>query len=145
MLGNEDKNLGEYDKNLGRYDKPLSRIRSCVMSIPMTAKEMFREAFPVRRYGKLDSIFYHAVRFIGPRVEKEFTTRRARSLWEGTARRIDTDEMDAIRAALMEERLREQRELKQRLVSLDEKIASFSAVGASEAVASQGPQNDQLC
>lgn len=144
MLGNEDKILGEYDKKFRRGGTCLNQVRSCVMSIPITAKELFREAFPIRRYGKLDNLFYHAVRFIGPRVQKPFTVRRARSLWEGTARRIDSDEMDAIRAALMEERLREQQDLKRQLVLLDAKIAAFTPASDRKAMAGKSPENDQL-
>ncbi len=107
------------------------------MSVPLAARDLFREAFPARRYGKLDNVFYHAVRFISPRVEKVFTPRRARSIWEGTARRIDSDEMDAMRAALFEEKMREQQELRARLASLDASIAAFNTAQAGRPMAAE--------
>ena len=61
--------------------------------------------------------------------------RRVRSIWEGTARRIDSEEMDALREAVKEEARREQIELRTRLASLDEKIAAFDAATSRQAVA----------
>jgi hypothetical protein len=95
------------------------------MSAVFEAQETFRSAWPLRRYGKLDNVFYQAVRFISPRVQKEFTIRRARSIYEGTARRIDSEEMDALRAAVILEAKREHEELRSRLAALDAKIAAF--------------------
>lgn len=89
------------------------------------ARDLFREAFSLRRYGKLDNAFYHAVRFISPKVEKDFTVRRARSIYEGTAKRIDSEEMDALREALIEEMRREHQETRDRLAALDKKIAAL--------------------
>lgn len=105
------------------------------MNPSLEARDLMRDAWPIHRYGKLDNIFYHAVRFISLRVTKDFTQRRARSIWEGNARRIDSEEMDALRAALVEEAHREQRELTARLASLDEKIAAFEAAAHREALA----------
>jgi hypothetical protein len=95
------------------------------MSTVFEARDIFIQAFPPRRYGKLDNVFYQAVRFISPRVHKEFTVRRARSIYEGTARRIDSEEMDALRAARIEELKREYTETRARLEILDRKIASL--------------------
>ncbi|QIG72975.1 hypothetical protein EVB98_053 [Rhizobium phage RHph_N3_2] len=97
------------------------------MSAVFEARDTFRDAWPLRRYGKLDNVFYQAVRFIAPRVQKEFTIRRARSIYEGTARRIDSEEMDALRAAIVMEAKREHEELRARLAALDEKIAAHDA------------------
>lgn len=121
-----DKVFGSNNENLGSHPKEKPD-RKKVMSPTITAKDLMRDAWPMRRYGKLDNIFYQAVRFISPRVTKTFTTRRARSIWEGTARRIDSDEMDALRAALLEESRRETAELRARLAALDKKIAAFDA------------------
>lgn len=108
------------------------------MSPIAEAQVLMQDAWPIRRFGKLDNVFYHAVRFISPRVEKQFTERRARSIWEGTARRIDSQEMDALRAAIIEEAHREQQELRARLAALDKKVAAFDARVAREAVARKG-------
>lgn len=105
------------------------------MSAVFEAKDTFRAAWPISQYGKLDNVFYHAVRFVAPRVSKEFTKRRARSIYEGTARRIDSEEMDALREAEREQARIEARELRARLALLDEKIASFSAASAGEKMA----------
>ena len=105
------------------------------MSPSCAARDLMRDAWPLERYGKLENIFYHAVRFISPRVTKDFTPRRARAIWEGTARRIDSEEMDALREAQFEQAKAEQRELRSRLASLDEKIAAFAAIEAGKSVA----------
>lgn len=101
------------------------------MSPTAEAKVLMQGAWPIRRFGKLDNIFYHAVRFISPRVTKQFTPRRARSIWEGTARRIDSEEMDALRAAIIEEAHREQQELRARLADLDKKSCRFRCARGS--------------
>lgn len=110
------------------------------MSPAIEARILLRDAFPLARYGKLENVFYQAVRFIAPRVEKDFTQRRARSIWEGTARRIDSDEMDALRAALIEESRIEQQQLRARLASLDETIAAFEATAHRQEMARQGKE-----
>lgn len=126
--------LGQNDKGSECGPKRYSN-RKRVMSAVVEAQGLFREAFPPRRLGKLDNVFYQASRFISPRVTKQFTIRRARSIYEGTARRIDSEEMDALREALVEEARREKQELRARLVALDEKIAAFDAVTSGKALA----------
>lgn len=84
---------------------------------------LFQQAFPLRRYGSVKEMINASVRFVAPRVHKEFTHRRARSIWEGTARRIDGEEKDAIRQAVIEEHKREHKELRARLDSLSQMLA----------------------
>ncbi|WP_234908356.1 hypothetical protein [Rhizobium rhizogenes] len=139
MTQGDDKVSGFEGKNLGSHPKDEAD-RKKVMSPTLTAKILMRDAWPLRRYSKLDNVFYEAVRFISPRVTKSFTARRARSIWEGTARRIDSDEMDALRAALIEESKIEARELRAHLASLDQKIASFEAAAHRQAMARQGQE-----
>ncbi len=50
--------------------------------------------------------------------------RRVRSIWEGTARRIDGEEKDALRRAKLEEARREQQLLRARLAELDAALAA---------------------
>ena len=130
MLGNENTTLSNNDKRKPNRKKGMNDI--CL------AQGLLRDAFPARRYGKVEGAFYEAHRFISRRVQKQFTLRRVRSIWEGTARRIDSEEMEALKAALFEEHQREQRELRARLASLDEKIAAFDARVAGEKVAGKG-------
>lgn len=128
--------LDSNHKGVGYRPKTSSRKR--FMSPSLSAKILMREAYPLPRFGKLDNVFYHAVRFISPRVTKDFTPRRARAIWEGAARRIDSEEMDALRAALIEESRREKEELRTRMAALDEKIAAFEAVVVRQAVEEPG-------
>lgn len=116
--------LEHYDASLSKRDKAK---RKKAMSDVAYAQGLFREAFPERRYGSVKSLLFEAQRFISTRVRKEFTHRRARSLWEGSARRIDSEEMDALRLAVIEESRREQRELRARLAALDAKLAAVDA------------------
>jgi hypothetical protein len=127
VLGNTNTSLSNNDKEKRNRKKGMSDV--CL------AQGLLRDAFPPRRYGKVESAFYEAHKFISRRVHKQFTLRRVRSIWEGTARRIDNEEMEALKAALIEEHMREQRELRTRLASLDEKIAAFDARISREALA----------
>lgn len=119
---------------LSKRDKQTSN-KGKRMSDVFYAQNIFREAFPQRRYGSVKAALYEAHRFISRRVRKDFTERRVRSLWEGTAKRIDAEEMEALKAALMEESRREQHELRARLALLDEKIAAAEARGHRETMA----------
>lgn len=86
-------------------------------------QEAMRGAFPKSRYGGAKAAIYAAYRFISPRVQKNFTERRARSIWEGTAARIDAEEAHAIRQAEIAEASREYRELRCRLAKLETALA----------------------
>ncbi|MFC3072381.1 hypothetical protein [Shinella pollutisoli] len=130
MLGSDDKSLGKSPK--------AKRTKARAMSPVAEAQMDMRLAFPPARYGKLENVYYHAVRFIAPRVDKHFTLRRARAIWEGTARRIDSEEMDALRQAKIEETRREQKELRARLAALDEMLASVDAALACPPLAGEG-------
>lgn len=119
--------LGTHDACLGSRPKAQNNNKGREMKDVLVAQRRMREAYPLARYGKLDNVFYEACRFINRLVHKDFTHRRARSIWEGTARRIDAEEMEALEAAQMEEARREQRELRQKLSDLDQRIAAFDA------------------
>ncbi|MGQ3213804.1 MAG: hypothetical protein ACT6T2_22175 [Shinella sp.] len=96
MASNDRKDLSKSDKEGSSRKRGMSDI--------CAAQNLLRDAFPVRRYGKVEAAFYEAHRFISRRVRKDFTIRRVRSIWEGKARRIDSEEMDALLSALVEER-----------------------------------------
>jgi hypothetical protein len=105
------------------------------MSDAFYAQNLLREAFPEQRYGSVKGAIFAAYRFVSPMVSKDLTQRRIRAIRDGTARRIDAEEMEALKAALQEESRREQRELRARLAALDEKLAAFDAVTAREEMA----------
>lgn len=125
MLSNRDKEKSNRDK---------------LMSDVFYAQNLFREAFPESRYGSVKAALYEAHRFLSRRVAKEFTYRRARSIHEGTARRIDAEEMEALKLALIEESKREQQHLRARLASLDETIAAYEAAAHRSKVARSGEE-----
>ena len=102
---------------LGKSDKDKSVSDTAYLS------NLMREAFPRTRYGGAKTAIYAAYRYIAPKVKKDFTERRARSIWEGTARRIDAEEADVLKRAQIEEARREQRELRERLARLDTALA----------------------
>lgn len=122
--------LDSNSEELERYSKRAKRMSDIVL-----AQGMIREAFPKELYGGYKSAVYAAYRFMSPRVGKRFTERRARAIWDGEARRIDMEEADALRTALIEEAKNETARLRARLASLDAKIAAFDALTASQAVA----------
>lgn len=129
MLSNRDKKSSNRDKT---------------MSDVFYAQNLFREAFPESRYGSVKAALYAAHRTLSRKLAKEFTYRRARTIHEGKARRIDAEEMEALKAAINEEARREQIELRARLAALDEKIASFSQRTASEALAKNRRHSDHM-
>ena len=102
---------------LSQQDKSRS------MSDTVFYQGMARETFPPARFGSVKASLNALHRFVAPKVTKEFTHRRARSIWEGTAKRIDAEEAAALRKAQIEEARREHRELTQRLASLDAALA----------------------
>ena len=109
MLSNSDKQTSNWDR---------------AMTDVSYARNLFREAFSERRHGSVKAAIYAGYRFVSRKVAKQFTERRARSIWEGAARRIDSEEMDALRLALIEESKREQAELRSRLAALDALLAA---------------------
>lgn len=131
MLSNNDKDLANRDK--------------AMTTDAIYAQNLFREAFPEMRHGSVKAAIYAGYRFIARHVSKDFTERRARSIHEGTARRIDAEEIDALKIALIEESRREQRDLRSRLASLDEKIAAFEAASDRQAVASARREMGRAC
>lgn len=128
--------LSERDKNVSSKDKAMSDV--------LYAQKLFDEAFPERRYGSVKALLNEAQKFISRRVSKDFTHRRARSIREGAARRIDGEEIDALRLAVAEENRREQNELRARLVALDEKLARADAVVAGQTVARVRQQESRV-
>jgi len=110
------------------------------MSDVVIAQGMIRDAFPRDLYGGYKAAVYAAYRFISPRVSKQFTLRRAAAIWNGEARRIDMEEAAALETALIEEAQNEQKRLRARLASLDEKIAAFAAASHRPTMARTGGQ-----
>ena len=128
--------LSFHNKDLSNRDKAMNDVAY--------AQNLFSEAFPRRRYGSVKAMIFEGQKFISRHVRKEFTERRARSIWEGTARRIDSEEMEALRIAAIEESKREQRELRARLASLDEKLAAMASAESGSALAQEGRPTDYV-
>jgi hypothetical protein len=133
------KVLEEYPKNLEHYSKREKRMNDATL-----AQGMIREAFPRDFYGGYKAAVYAAYRFMSPRVSKQFTLRRASAIWNGEARRIDMEEAAALKAALIEEAKNETARLRARLAALDEKIAAFDAVTASQALAKDSRNSNRV-
>ena len=131
--------LDSNSHDLERYSK-----RDRKMSDVAFAQGMIREAFPKDLYGGYKAAVYAAYRFISPRVSKRFTERRARAIWDGEARRIDMEEADALRAALIEEAKNETARLRARLAALDEKISAFDAITVSQALAKDSRNSNRV-
>lgn len=116
------------DRGVSNKDKAMSDV--------LYAQNLFKEAFPARRYGSVKDMLYQAHKFMSKRVSKEFSHRRARAIWEARARRIDGEEIDVLRLAVIEESKREQQELRARLASLDEMLATLDPSFHSKTLAS---------
>lgn len=124
---------------LSKRDKKVSS-KDKAMSDTLRAQQLFLEAYPDVRYSSVKELYRDAYGFLSRRMTKSLTYRRVRAIREGKARRIDGDEMDALRLAVIEEGRNEARKLRARLASLDEKIAAFEAAAHREAVAGSVPQ-----
>lgn len=131
---NEMKIAQEADKVLSKRDKNLSN-KDKVMNDTLRAQQLFLEAYPEIRYGSVKELYRQAHKFISKHVTKELTFRRIRSIKEGKARRIDGEELDALRLAVIEESKREQSELRARLAALDAKLARVDEALARTKVA----------
>lgn len=107
------------------------------MTDTVSAQSLFNEAFPVGRYGSVKAALYAGYRFLAPRLQKDFTLRRARAIREGQAKRIDAEEMAALKVAQIEEARNEQRELKARLARLDAALALLDEATISGSLAAQ--------
>lgn len=94
------------------------------MNDVLEAQALFKDAFPRWRYSSVKDMINDGYRTLSKRVTKEFTHRRVETIWQGTARRIDGEEKDALRLAAAEEHRREQRELRARLAALDARLAT---------------------
>ncbi|MCH4542946.1 hypothetical protein [Ochrobactrum sp. A-1] len=99
------------------------------------AQRMMRDAFPTRRTGSVKASIYQAYRALKPLLIKDFTPRRARSIWEGAARRIDGEEMNALRQLKIMEARREREEVSERLAQLDAALALLDQATASGSLA----------
>jgi len=124
----------EFKKDMGLSVKDKA-TKDKAMSDVFYAQNLFKEAFPERRYGSVKEMLNAAYSFMSRRVQKDFTHRRARSIWEATAHRIDGEEIDVLRLAIIEENKREQYELRARLAALDARLANIDEAFHSETLA----------
>ena len=114
---------------LSKRDKRLS-TKDKAMNDTLRAQQLFFEAYPDIRYASVKELYREAHKFISKHVTKDLTFRRVRAIKEGKARRIDGEEMDALRLAVIEESKREQKQLRARLAALDAKLASIDPASA---------------
>jgi len=73
------------------HGKPVTR-RGSQMSDVATAQELIQSSFPAHRHGNIKAAIYAAYRKL-----RLSTERRAESIWYATAKRIEANEMDALR------------------------------------------------
>jgi len=104
------------------------------MSDTVLAHSLIKEAFPESIYGNRKSALYAARRFLNKHTIKDITERRVRSLWENTARRVDGEELDALRKAQLRKLVHEQKQLRTRLDTLDQVLATINADEANQAL-----------
>lgn len=97
-----------------------------------------QEAFPRERHGSVYAAQYAAFSYLRGSLAKSVTFRRARSIWEGKARRIDAEEADALKRAKYEEARRAREELTDRLSRLDAELAALRQEMAGSSRHGQG-------
>ena len=92
---------------------------------------LIQDTWPVKRTGSVQASLLAAYRYLRPRVHsREITHRRIETMWRGSLRRVDADEMDALRQAELEQARHEQKALRARLAALDARLAAFDEVSA---------------
>lgn len=121
-------------------NKSLRKWSKGKMDDVLEAQELFKAAFPRWRYSSVKEMINDGYRVLSRRVSKEFTHRRVETIWQGTARRIDGQEKDALRLAVIEENRREQKDLRARLAALDARLASVDQELPSSALAAHRSQ-----
>lgn len=94
------------------------------VSDPEFMQSTLKEVYSIKRFGSVKAAQYEAWTFLRERVRKELKLRRVRHFFEGTAKRIDGEEKDAVRMAQIEEARNERTLLRSRLDSLDALLAS---------------------
>lgn len=126
-------------------DKELSNGDKSMSTDVLRAQSLMHEAWPdltVEGKGRVKSALWEAYNWLKPRVQpqlkREFMLRRVRSLHEGAAYRVDGVELaaleDATRRMDIEEMRNEQKRLRARLASLDQKIAIFDQKMAAQSL-----------
>lgn len=121
-------------------NKSLRKRSKGKMNDVLEAQQLFSEAFPRWRYSSVKDMVNAAYRSISPKVTKEFTYRRVETIWQGKARRIDGEEKDALRLAVIEEHRREQQEIRARMATLDARLADIDKAFHVETLAAVGGQ-----
>jgi hypothetical protein len=108
--------------------KKLPKWSKGKMSDVLEAQALFRQAWPEWRFGgSVKAMITEAYRFMSPKLDKTLTYRRVETIWQAKARRIDGEEKDVLRLAVLQEHRREQAEIRARLAYLDERLANVDA------------------
>lgn len=108
----------QWTTELERWSKGQSTGKGEAMSDVTLATELIREAYPTTRHGNAKGAIWAAYRGLKLR-----TVRRARSIYNGEAKRIDAHEMDALRRAA----LKELQDARYRALERIEQIQSLAA------------------
>lgn len=108
------------------------------------AQMLFSQGFPRWRYTSVKDMVNAGYAFMSPKLTKKVTHRRIETIWQGKARRIDGQEKDALRLAVLEESRREQSELRARLAALDKMLAASDETSACQTLAAVGTQAGRL-
>lgn len=90
--------LGKCTKILGSYPKEKSKVSSAV-----EAQDIARGLFPRKEWGKRSTAIYELYKFLIRNLPKtylnefSFSERRARSIYDGELRKVDSEIMDTLR------------------------------------------------
>lgn len=128
------------DKDVSKRDK---RKQGTTMEDVLEAQHLLHEAYPdLKARIRVKDALWRAYTFLKPIVEartkRVYTIRRVRATHEGTLRRVDNAEIEALRLAVLKEAMNEQTKLRSRLAELDARIATYHARKAEFQVAFQG-------
>lgn len=104
-------------------NKSLHEWSKGKMNDVLEAQALFKDAFPRREYPSVKDMINHGYSTLSKLLRKEITHRRIETIWQGTAKRIDGEEKDALRAVILEKDRHEQKQLRARLAALDERLA----------------------
>ena len=126
-----------------RKDVRKSRKEKTMSSVA-EAHDIAQRVWDTKRTGSVKASVTAIKKFIEKRLSDEylekrpFTYRRAETIWQGSLKRVDPEELDALRQAEIEEAWNEHRTITARLVELNAIIADADKAYHRQALAEEG-------
>lgn len=113
-------------ENSAKQKETLAKEEGREMSDVTTARTLIQEAYPAAAWGSAKAAIWQAYRSL-----KLTSERRARAIWNGEVRRVDSWEMEALRDAALRRARIEHERTKGRIATLEAALRIQSSDGNS--------------